>query len=157
MTLQKAGNPQVRLKADLPGDAVWGDVDKTLVAQGLTNLIKNAIEATETRAEKGAEFDPEVRVSLVPGAPGGMAEIAVEDNGPGFPEDRSRLFEPYVTTREKGTGLGLAIVKKIVEEHDGELRLEDAGAFGTDGHRGARVVMRLPMWAEKSVPDAAAE
>nr|WP_172328705.1 PAS domain-containing sensor histidine kinase [Mangrovicoccus sp. HB161399] len=157
VTLQKAGNPQVRISTDLPEGPVWGDVDKTLIAQGLTNLIKNAIEATETRAEKGADFVPELRISLAAGAPGGMAELAIEDNGPGFPEDRSRLFEPYVTTREKGTGLGLAIVKKIVEEHDGELRLEDAGAFGADGHRGARVAMRLPMWAEKSVPEAAAE
>nr|WP_240722211.1 PAS domain-containing sensor histidine kinase [Poseidonocella sp. HB161398] len=154
--LQKAGSPGVRLSADLPEGPVWGDIDKTLISQGLTNLIKNAIEATETRAETGEEFRREVRVSLLPGAPGGMAEVAIEDNGPGFPEDRSRLFEPYVTTREKGTGLGLAIVKKIVEEHDGELRLEDAEPFGPDGHRGARVVMRLPLWSER-MPDAAAE
>nr|WP_226898405.1 PAS domain-containing sensor histidine kinase [Mangrovicoccus algicola] len=158
VTLQKSGNPGIRLRADLPEGPVWGDVDKTLIAQALTNLVKNAIEATETRAEKGAAaaFAPEVRVTLVPAAPGGMAEIAIEDNGPGFPEDRARLFEPYVTTREKGTGLGLAIVRKIVEEHDGELRLEDAAPFGADGHQGARVVMRLPPWSG-AVPERAAE
>ena len=39
--------------------------------------------------------------------------IEISDNGIGWPQDRSRLFEPYVTTREKGTGLGLAIVKKL--------------------------------------------
>ena len=55
--------------------------------------------------------------------------LEISDNGIGLPQDRSRLFEPYVTTREKGTGLGLAIVKKIVEEHGGVLKLEDAVPF----------------------------
>ena len=53
------------------------------------------------------------------------------DNGKGLPEDeRDRLTEPYVTTREKGTGLGLAIVKKIMEDHDGDLMLEDSRSGG---------------------------
>jgi two-component system nitrogen regulation sensor histidine kinase NtrY len=64
----------------------------------------------------------------------GRLEITVEDNGKGLPsEGRERLTEPYVTTRPKGTGLGLAIVKKIMEDHNGELVLED-GELG-----GARV------------------
>ena len=46
--------------------------------------------------------------------------IDVVDNGIGLPKaNRSRLLEPYVTTREKGTGLGLAIVGRIIEEHGG--------------------------------------
>jgi two-component system nitrogen regulation sensor histidine kinase NtrY len=57
--------------------------------------------------------------------------IAVEDNGRGLPQDgRDRLTEPYVTTRVKGTGLGLAIVKKIMEDHHGELVLEDCEGGG---------------------------
>jgi len=144
VTLQRSGNPDVAITSELPEGELWGDVDKTLIAQALTNLIKNAVEATETRAEAGAGFAPQVRVRL--GSEAGDAVIEIEDNGPGFPDDRARLFEPYVTTREKGTGLGLAIVRKIVEEHEGQLRLEDAPPFGPDGHRGARVVMRLPLW-----------
>jgi two-component system nitrogen regulation sensor histidine kinase NtrY len=54
----------------------------------------------------------------------GQARITISDNGIGLPEDRARLFEPYVTTREKGTGLGLPIVKKIIEEHGGTLTLK---------------------------------
>jgi two-component system nitrogen regulation sensor histidine kinase NtrY len=51
----------------------------------------------------------------------------VEDNGIGLPQDqREKLTEPYVTTREKGTGLGLAIVKKIMEDHSGRLMLDDS-------------------------------
>ena len=55
--------------------------------------------------------------------------IIIADNGNGLPqEERDRLTEPYVTTRAKGTGLGLAIVKKIMEDHGGELVLEDRPA-----------------------------
>ena len=57
--------------------------------------------------------------------------MIVEDNGTGLPrQDRDRLTEPYVTTRAKGSGLGLAIVKKIMEDHQGELVLEDGEAGG---------------------------
>jgi len=74
-----------------------------------------------------------------------MAVIHIADNGIGLPEDRSRLFEPYVTTREKGTGLGLPIVKKIIEEHGGTLTLEDAPPFAPDARVGAMAVIRLPL------------
>jgi two-component system nitrogen regulation sensor histidine kinase NtrY len=61
----------------------------------------------------------------------GRIELTVEDNGRGLPHDgRERLTEPYVTTRQKGTGLGLAIVKKIMEDHGGELILEDREGGG---------------------------
>jgi two-component system nitrogen regulation sensor histidine kinase NtrY len=61
----------------------------------------------------------------------GQAAVTVEDNGKGLPlQGRERLTEPYVTTRAKGTGLGLAIVKKIMEDHQGELVLEDGDTAG---------------------------
>ena len=71
--------------------------------------------------------------------PGPAVEIRIVDTGIGLPQDRARLFEPYVTTRDKGTGLGLPIVKKIVEEHGGTLELRDADT-GRDGHAGAEAV-----------------
>src|SRR5690606_16771294 len=73
--------------------------------------------------------------------------IDVADNGPGLPkQNRSRLLEPYVTTKgRKGTGLGLAIVQKIVEQHGGALVLDDAPA-GPDGvQAGARLSITLPL------------
>ena len=74
--------------------------------------------------------------------------IDVVDNGIGLPkENRSRLLEPYVTTREKGTGLGLAIVGKILEEHGGGIELGDAAAK-IPGQRGAW--MRLRFAAESA-------
>jgi len=57
--------------------------------------------------------------------------VTIADNGIGLPQDRERIVEPYVTTRDKGTGLGLAIVKKIVEEHGGEMRFASADGGGT--------------------------
>jgi len=142
VTLQEAGQPEVRFRADLPEVAVIAQVDATMIGQALTNLIKNAGEAIESYRETGAEVEGEVRVSMALGE--GEARIEISDNGIGLPEDRARLFEPYVTTREKGTGLGLPIVKKIIEEHGGTLTLTDAEPFGPDDRRGACAVVTLP-------------
>ena len=133
------------------------DLDATMIGQALTNLIKNAGEATESLIEKGAPKDyvAQIKVSATTiqdadtGAPS-MVEIRIADNGVGLPEDRARLFEPYVTTREKGTGLGLSIVKKIIEEHGGSLSLEDAETFENQSHVGACAVIRLPLIVAKS-------
>ena len=66
--------------------------------------------------------------------------LSVTDNGGGFPEEMmARIFEPYVTTKPRGTGLGLAIVKKIVDEHHGELAIENRLA------KGASVSILLPV------------
>jgi two-component system nitrogen regulation sensor histidine kinase NtrY len=74
----------------------------------------------------------------------GQLVVDVIDNGKGLPgDDRQKLLEPYMTTREKGTGLGLAIVRKIVEEHGGHLELHDAPA-DFHGGRGAMIRMIFP-------------
>lgn len=148
VTLQEAGQPGVRFESVLPAAQVAAEVDPGMISQALTNLIKNAGEAIETYQEQGApsEFQPRIRVMLLTEGP--QATITIEDNGIGLPEDRARLFEPYVTTRSKGTGLGLPIVKKIIEEHGGTLHLEDAEG------RGARAVIRLPTKARNSIEAA---
>jgi len=148
-TLQEGAGSGVTIRTDLPGTPVVADVDATMISQALTNLIKNAAEATESYRERhGADgYAPEIRVSLE--TVDGQAVIAVEDNGIGLPAERARLLEPYVTTREKGTGLGLAIVRKIVEEHEGRLALEEAAVFEGSSHRGARVVVTLALSDER--------
>lgn len=142
--LQENGQPGVRFVRSLPDTALMLELDATMIGQALTNLIKNAGEAIESLQEKGAGegFVPEIRVALE--GDDEMATIRIADNGIGLPPDRARLFEPYVTTREKGTGLGLPIVKKIIEEHGGTLTLEDAPAFADQARRGAMAVIRLP-------------
>jgi two-component system nitrogen regulation sensor histidine kinase NtrY len=143
--LQEAGQPNVTFHIDLPEDPIPAELDAAMIGQALTNLVKNAGEATESLIEAGAPegYAPEIRVTAQVSE--GMAEIRIMDNGIGLPEDRSRLFEPYVTTREKGTGLGLPIVKKIIEEHGGTLLLDDAPPFETGARAGAMALVRLPV------------
>ena len=69
-----------------------------------------------------------------------VAEISVEDDGPGFQREMiGQVFDPYVTTKVKGTGLGLAIVRKIVEEHGGHIEADNRASGG------ARVRIDLPL------------
>lgn len=142
--LQENGQPDVTFRRNLVEGPLMMELDGTMIGQALTNLIKNAGEAIETLYEKSKPEGhvPEIRVSLT--VDEAEATICIMDNGIGLPPDRARLFEPYVTTREKGTGLGLPIVKKIIEEHGGTLTLEDAPVFENNAHAGAMAVIRLP-------------
>ena len=145
VTLQRAGQPGVRFAFDIPDHPVLADLDATMIGQAFTNLLKNGGEAIETLQEKGAPIDhaPQLRGALT--VVGDTAVITICDNGIGLPLDRAKLFEPYVTTRDKGTGLGLPIVKKIIEEHGGTLELRDADPFEPGAHRGAMARITLPL------------
>jgi len=134
-------------KADIEFDRAFGDeplpvtCDPRLLSQAFGNLIKNAAEAIEA-----AERDTNERGAILVRAErhGQETVIDVIDNGKGLPrENRQRLLEPYMTTREKGTGLGLAIVRKIIEDHGGRLELHDAPA-DFHGGRGAMIRVVLP-------------
>ena len=105
--------------------------DRRQLAQALTNVVKNAVEAIETRRNRGEHSLAGDRVELKLRKDGESLVIDVLDTGIGLPENRERLTEPYVTTRVRGTGLGLAIVKKIVEEHLGEIAFLDRPGGGT--------------------------
>ncbi|MCV2875566.1 PAS domain-containing sensor histidine kinase [Rhodobacteraceae bacterium XHP0102] len=149
VVLQRAGQPDVAFHFNGPEAPVMADVDATMMGQAFTNLIKNAGEAIETYVEKhpAQPHDGEIRIAMLleDGGAQPMVRITISDNGIGLPEDRARLFEPYVTTREKGTGLGLPIVKKILEEHGASLELRDAPPFGDGAHQGAQAVILLPV------------
>ena len=103
--------------------------DRRQIAQALTNIVKNAVEAVEARRAVAPDLAGRVSMAIVERD----ARIVIElrDNGVGLPEERERIVEPYMTTRLKGTGLGLAIVQKIVEEHGGTMSFEDADGGGT--------------------------
>ena len=143
--LQQSGQPGVKIDMTLPDQPIMANLDATMISQALTNLIKNAGEAIETLKEKGAPegLKPQIKVALT--RQDTTLRITICDNGIGLPEDRARLFEPYVTTRSEGTGLGLPIVKKIIEEHGGSLSLENAPVFAGQTHFGAMAAITLPL------------
>jgi two-component system, NtrC family, nitrogen regulation sensor histidine kinase NtrY len=134
--LLRVGNADIDIDVDVADDPMPARFDRRLISQGLTNIIKNATEAIAAvpPAELGRGH---IQVSTA--REGQTIVIDVVDNGIGLPkENRNRLMEPYVTTREKGTGLGLAIVGKILEEHGGGIELRDA-AEKVPGQRGTWV------------------
>ncbi len=128
--LQRTAQREIAFETSFPDHPIIVNCDARLVGQAVINIVKNAIEAIEARiAERGAGIPGHIRVSVSEVA--GQAAVIVDDNGKGLPQQgRERLTEPYVTTRAKGTGLGLAIVKKIMEDHGGELVLEDGEPEG---------------------------
>ena len=105
--------------------------DRRQLSQALTNVVKNAVEAIETRRNRGEMSFEGDKVEVKVRETGDQVVIDVTDTGIGLPADRERLTEPYMTTRVRGTGLGLAIVKKIVEEHMGEIAFLDRAGGGT--------------------------
>ena len=145
ITLQQAGQPLVTINLSKPKNPIVISIDATLINQAITNIIKNAGEAIDARKKEGlANYDINGVINVMIKENAESVVIDISDNGVGWPEDRSRLFEPYVTTRDKGTGLGLAIVKKIVEEHGGVMRLEDSNPSENSEIVGACISIDLP-------------
>lgn len=105
------------------------DADEVRLGQALSNLIQNALESQDGGG----------RLELHARQLGDRVEITVRDSGPGVPADvKDRLFEPFFSTKSDGAGLGLALVQRIVELHDGKIRLEPG--LGT----GAAFVLSIP-------------
>jgi two-component system nitrogen regulation sensor histidine kinase NtrY len=123
--LQRVSANDVEIEMRMPGQPVLIAFDRRLATQAVTNLVKNAREAIETRQK--VTIEPQGKITIEIEEMQEEVAVVVTDNGVGLPtENRHRLTEPYVTTRDKGTGLGLAIVKRIMEEHSGQLVMQDA-------------------------------
>ena len=151
--LFRESHPAVRYILNLPPAALPAPIDRRLISQALTNLVKNATESVVSAGEAGNQepgWQGTVETSLR--VNGDRVEIEVIDNGLGLPKQhRARLLEPYVTTKgSKGTGLGLAIVQKIVEQHAGLLTLDDAPP-APGRSRGARVRLSLPLGRDRAL------
>ncbi|KAA5601730.1 PAS domain-containing sensor histidine kinase [Blastochloris sulfoviridis] len=138
--LMQMGNPDIAFETHLPDGPLMARFDRRQLSQAVTNIVKNATEAISAAPPDPAD-PPKIAVTLT--RDGGDVLVDIVDNGIGLPsENRQRLLEPYVTTREKGTGLGLAIVGKILEDHGGGIELADAPAVASGG-RGAWVRLRF--------------
>jgi two-component system nitrogen regulation sensor histidine kinase NtrY len=129
--LHEVAHPGVKFTLDPPSGEFRMVCDRRQLAQALTNVVKNGVEAIEGRKNRGEHSVAGDRVELKMHQENEHLVIDVLDTGIGLPEDRERLTEPYVTTRVRGTGLGLAIVKKIVEEHMGDIAFLDRPGGGT--------------------------
>ncbi len=144
--LFQMSNSEVEYRMELPEKPLMIECDRRLLTQAVTNLVKNAGEAIATARQSGQKGDDYRGMIIARVVPQGMrCGIEVIDNGCGLPvENRHRLTEPYVTTRQKGTGLGLAIVHRIAEQHEGVLELDDV-LDSEDKVSGAVVRMVIPV------------
>ncbi len=142
MFLQEVAHPKIQFRFEADDPLTSLVCDRRQLGQALTNIVKNAVEAVEQKAEAGSGFayeDGEISMAVLRHEDD--IEIQLDDNGIGLPAERERIVEPYMTTRDKGTGLGLAIVKKIVEEHFGTIAFTDSCSLEEGG--GTRVIIKL--------------
>ncbi|MHC5306884.1 sensor histidine kinase NtrY-like [Bartonella sp. LJL80] len=139
--LVEVSRHDIKFERDLGDEALMGEFDSRLIGQAFGNVIKNASEAIDAVSAE-EKLAGHILVHAYREGENIIADII--DNGKGLPkEQRQKLLEPYMTTREKGTGLGLAIVKKIVEDHGGHMELHDAPESYYGG-RGAMIRMVFP-------------
>jgi len=115
----------VRVDLDLSGDLPKLQLDKDAISRVLINLIKNATEAREEKDNLNIKIKSRVLKKE------GVIRLTIIDDGNGFPEDIiDKVFEPYITTKEKSGGLGLAIVQNIIEQHDGQIYASNVKPHG---------------------------
>ena len=125
-----------RIRVSLKCDHAHVRQDREKILQILLNLVQNSLEALSRELEKGRQTG---HIAVKAKAGQESFTLVVEDDGPGISEEiRSRLFEPFVTSKTKGTGLGLAIVRRLCLAMHGEIRAEERAGGGT------RMVVELP-------------
>jgi two-component system nitrogen regulation sensor histidine kinase NtrY len=129
--LHEVAHPKIKFTLEPPEGDFHMVCDRRQLAQALTNVVKNGVEAIEGRMNRGEHSLAGDRIELKLHDEDNHLVVDVLDTGVGLPEDRERLTEPYMTTRVRGTGLGLANVKKIVEDHMGEIAFLDRPGGGT--------------------------
>jgi nitrogen fixation/metabolism regulation signal transduction histidine kinase len=129
--LYHAQDPRVAFGLSLDAQAATLEADPGRIRQLLNNLLTNSLEALDGQ--------PNPVIMIETKRAGGLVGLTVVDNGPGFQGGLlEQAFDPYVTSKPKGTGLGLAIVRRIVEEHGGQVEVDNAPQGG------ARVRITLP-------------
>lgn len=148
--------PGIKIQMDLETKPYFIKGDSTMLRQVLHNLLQNAQDALATSESPTISVKTCITKDIL--------ILTVQDNGTGFPAGMMpHAFEPYMTTKSHGTGLGLAIVKKIIEEHKGSIKIENAVAIesrkkshpeaaATDANAtdvGAIVTIHFPLLIEK--------
>ena len=140
ITLHSGANNDIDFHLEMPNGPVLVLCDDHQIRQMITNLLQNSIDSINARENYGNLVKGTVKIKS--SIKSDSCQLEIVDNGIGLPAEISnRLTEPYVTTREKGTGLGLAIVAKIVEDHNGTLRIQDVPERGS----GVVVAITIPL------------
>ena len=118
---QKIANKNAEFKLKIKPKKINISCDFNQINRLFMNILKNSIESNSKKKKK---------VHITVSKKSNFFLVDIEDNGDGFPNNREKLFEPYITHKLNGTGLGLAICKKIVEDHNGEIDLLDGDSLG---------------------------
>ena len=118
---QKIANKNAEFKLKVKPKKINISCDFNQINRLFMNILKNSIESNSKKKKK---------VHITVSKKSNFFLVDIEDNGDGFPKNREKLFEPYITHKLNGTGLGLAICKKIVEDHNGEIDLLDGDSLG---------------------------
>ncbi len=140
LVLYQEGHKDIRFVFEPCQEIPPFSLDRDQIKRVLINLFENAVCAVQE------ESDPTITVETSYNPTLQMVTFAVNDNGCGIqPDDKTRLFEPYFSTKKTGTGLGLAIVSTIVSDHHGYIRVKD------NPPRGTKFIVELPV-SENSLP-----
>jgi two-component system, LuxR family, sensor kinase FixL len=132
----------VKIRRHFPKAAIPVDVDPIQIQQIVMNLLRNGVEVAKESSGKW--------VSVTVRTGGEVAEVLIEDSGPGIPPDaHQNLFRTFNTTKKTGMGLGLAISRSIAQNHGGDL-----AAVTTGEGRGACFVLSLPIGPAELDADA---
>ena len=132
LVLYQEGHKDVEFIFNKSPDLPVFNLDREQMKRVLINLLDNAVAAVENKGH--------VEINLAYDKLLKTARLEVSDDGVGIsPTDKSRLFEPYFSTKKSGTGLGLVIVSSIVADHNGFVRFQD------NQPRGARFIIELPV------------
>jgi len=123
LALYREGHPEVHFHVRVDGTIPTVHIDRQQIKQAMINLVDNAIAAMR---EKGT-----IWIDVRHDSEEESVRIEVADDGPGISaEDKTRLFEPYFSTKKSGMGLGLTIVNTIVEDHNGTISVADRDPSG---------------------------
>ena len=134
----------IRISFSKPPHPIYIDADSGLIRQVVANLLQNAIDSLTENKVVNSLIMVDLRCDSA------LAFIEIKDNGPGFQtKNLAKLFEPYVTGRDAGTGLGLAIAQKIIQDHAGQIKLQN------HHEGGAHITISIPLSGEKISKDDA--
>jgi len=129
-TLYVQAHPSVSICFEPDTNLPIFEFDRDQMKRVLINLMDNAVAALEPSSNSGESKRIEIHTQFHEALK--LIGVTVRDNGPGMPDEvLSRVFEPYFSTKSSGTGLGLAIAKRIVNDHDGVIRVHSELGKGT--------------------------